>query len=232
MLDKITDIINNGLIIDVFKAEQAIFVNKLIGKYADEINSSSDSTKAFFVYIQNLTFSEAILSLSRIYDKPDNKFPNRCILGLINLLNDKSLIPPPVLQDNQTIEHIKTFGLSDILIKDIEEKDYQKFARHFSWHLKSKYFHDDFLQKISDLKNIRDKELAHNEQKVNVFKISWKTCEDLLIFSKMIIGIIGWAYLSTVYLLDKKYELTPYAKTMECNLLSIFKRLDIIKNGA
>ena len=89
MKKALKDILDNGLVSDLYKAERAIHVNKRIRDNAKYINESKVSSRTLFVYIQTLSFNEAVLALSRIYDNPDKRYPTRCILRVIELLKRK-----------------------------------------------------------------------------------------------------------------------------------------------
>jgi hypothetical protein len=111
MKTEIEDIITKGLVPDIFKAESAIYAHKCIGQYANEINSSQMHIKSFFANIQNMTLTESVLALSRVFDKPNNRFPNRCILGLINKLSTSAEDAPKIIETYQTIEQLKIHGM-------------------------------------------------------------------------------------------------------------------------
>jgi hypothetical protein len=224
----IEDIIKNGLIPDIYKAEQAIFFHKKIGDYSTKINSSKDYIKSFFAYTQNLAFIEAILALSRVYDTPNERYPIRCLKNIILKLKNDTLKAPEIIEDYQTIEQLKIHHMPEIIIKQVEKGDHIQFAKYFSWHIECKMEHGDFQEKLDELKNVRDKALAHNEIINKVFKIKWTTFDYLLQFAQCVIGILGWAYFSTVYMAEGKYELTDMAKRIEFDLISTLKELKII----
>ena len=75
-------------------------------------------------------------------------------------------------------------------------------------------FSGDNEDRISKLKNIRDKRFAHNE---NVFFIDSPTIADLkelIVNAQKIVGTLGWSYLSPaqLYTLEGRYLLSDDAR--------------------
>ena len=60
--------------------------------------------------------------------------------------------------------------------------------------------------------------------------IQWKYVDDLVEFSKVIVGIIGWAFYSTAYTNDTEYFLTDDAKRMSYSLEQLLDDLGLINN--
>ena len=231
MKKALKDILDNGLVSDLYKAERAIHVNKRIRDNAKYINESKVSSRTLFVYIQTLSFNEAVLALSRIYDNPDKRYPTRCILRVIELLKEKSNEAPIVNQTYQTIKLLKHHSFPDILIEDIESQNYESFAHRFGLVLESDY-HDVKLQEsLKELRKIRDKVLAHNEviSKQKLKQIEWSSFDHLVEFAQKVIGLLGWAYYSTAFVHLDHYHLSSDAKQLSSMLGKVLLELDIIK---
>jgi hypothetical protein len=188
--------------------------------------------KSFFANIQNMTLTESVLALSRVFDKPNNRFPNRCILGLINKLSTSAEDAPKIIETYQTIEQLKIHGMPELIIRQVENGNHILFAKYFSYHMDTIYQHDKFRARLKELKTIRDKVLAHNEQTTEVCQVTWTNLDELIGFAHQMIGIVGWAYFSTVYMFNGKYELTEYSKSFASDIACILKDLNVIKNGA
>ncbi|NHJ87927.1 MAG: hypothetical protein FK734_20860 [Asgard group archaeon] len=231
MKKELKDILDKGLVTDLYKAERAIFVNKKIEENAIYINASESYSRQLFIYIQTLSFNEAVLALSRIYDTPDNRYPTRCLLQVIEILKDKNKEAPIVNQTFQTINLLKHHSFPEILIKDIESQNYGNFARRFGLVIESDY-HDVKLQEsIRDLRKIRDKVIAHNEaiSKNILRQIPWSTFELLVDFAQKVIGLLGWAYFNTAFVHFDHYHLSSDAKQISSMLGKVLLKLNIIK---
>ncbi len=227
---EIEDIITKGLRDDIYKSESAIFAFKTISTFAPSISTASDQIQSFFIYVQNLAFSEAILALSRIYDRLD-KHPTRCILNLINKLKIASSCDLQITEPEQTIEQLKLCNFPEYLSQLVQDGKYGRFADCFAHHLIGKYYRTDFQAKLKELKDIRDKLLSHNERTPYEYYITWNNIYDLLAFAQRIVGIIGWAYFNTAYMFEGKYELTEGARSIESNIISVLEKLKIIEKG-
>jgi len=212
MKEQISDIILHGLVTDLYRTERAIIIHQEIGKYSTIINESNSQIKKVFILLQELLFTEAILSLSRIYDTPNKKYPNRCILRLINMLKDSGNNALPIVESHQTLIQIKYFRIPEIVEKYLIVNDHVQFTKYLSWHFEFLFIQTDFQNNIKELKEIRDKILAHNEVGVNIKVIKWTTFDELIAFVKMVIGIIGWAFLSTAYMHNGKHSLSDDAE--------------------
>ena len=80
--------------------------------------------------------------------------------------------------------------------------------------------------KMTDFSN---KAFAHNENTNSLSPINWQDVNDLLIFIKNIVGIIGWAYFSTIYMFHGKYELTDDTQRLENCIIQILLDLKVIE---
>ena len=113
MIKDIEEILNNGMVIDVFKTEKAFAVYNKIGEYANELNNSCFSTTNSFRYYQKLAFNEGILSLARLYDKKNNFYPNRCIDSLVKKIKSSLQDPPEIVGKAKVIDKIDAYGFDN-----------------------------------------------------------------------------------------------------------------------
>lgn len=229
MLEKLKDLLDFGIISDLYKAQRSLYIHRMIGTHAAEINKAENYKKELFVLLQNLTFSDATLALARVYDNPDNKYPNRCIRAVIDLLKELAVTDHSIIEKYQLIDQIRIHQFPDLLIKHVEEGNTGEFTKCFAWHLEGRYWYPDFQSKISELKSIRDKILAHNESTTEEYKAKYQTFEDLIYFTQSIVAVIGIAYFSTVYSINEKYVLQDDAQRISFNLKQILQDLGIIE---
>ncbi len=228
--DKIKDILETGIVSDLFKAQRSLYVHRIIGKHSKDINNAMRYQREIFVLLQNLTFSDMTLALTKLYDKPNKHYPNRCILALIKVLKEYAEDSPTIILDHQLIETIGLHGLPDFLINDIKIKDYSGFTQHYALHLESMYNHPDLQQKIEELKSVRDKHIAHNEATTVQHRAQYKTFEDLISFCQPIVSVVGLAYFSKVYSLNEKYVLQDAAESLSYSILQLLIDLGIIED--
>jgi hypothetical protein len=231
MKKEIADIIFQGLVIDLYKAERAIFINKEIGKHALLINKSKPEIRRLFILIQNLTFNEAILSLSRIYDKPDKNYPNRCVLRIFKFLKELGDNAPIANNKEKTLEQLKYLRFNAETVKHLLEDDHIQFAQCLYLDFETEYIQTEFQSKLKKLKLIRDKMLAHNEDEKIIQKFQWEEFDELISFIKKINGIIGWAYLNTDYMFQGIYRLSGTAEREKHIITNTLKELKILNEA-
>jgi hypothetical protein len=224
--DELEDIINNGLREDIYIAQREYFLCREIDSSLVFMVQSSEHIQKFFHYVRNLALNETIMALNRLYDNPDKKFPNRSLLKVISALKKSN--PPHIAETFQTIEQMQFHCMPPRLILSVEANDHENFAPLFASYLENEIEHH-FKSDIATIKPIRNKILAHNENTLEEFNFKWESFDRLLGFAEKVIGILGWAYFSTAYMIDGKYELTEDAKRMSGNYLALLKDLKIIE---
>jgi hypothetical protein len=231
MKERLSDIILQGLVTDLYRTERAIFIHKEIGKYSELINDSKSHIKRIFILLQSFCFNEAILSLSRVYDYPSSKYQNRCVLRVIEILKESGEDALPITETYQTIEQMRYFRIPEMVEKYLMQRDNVQFTKYLSWHFEFVLIQTPFQEKIKELKEIRDKILAHNEVVNNVKTIKWTTFDELIDFVKMVIGIVGWAFLSTVYMQDGKHLLSEDAEREKFIIRNMLIELGILNEA-
>jgi hypothetical protein len=227
LIENIKDVLEVGIVSDLFKAQRSYYVHRMIGKHAKEINKAKRHQREVFVLLQNLMFSDMTLALTKLFDTP-KKYPTRCILTLIDQLKELSINAPAIIETIQLIDQVRVHEFPDILIQDVNEKNFTGFTQHFAWHIESMYYYPGFQKKIEELKTVRDKHIAHNEATEIQHKARYKTFEDLIYYCQSVVSIVGMAYFSTIYSLNEKYLLQDDAKRISYQLEHLMKDLGII----
>jgi hypothetical protein len=231
MKDRISDIILQGLVTDLYRTERAIFIHKEIGQYSGLINNSKSNIKKIFILLQSFCFNEAILSLSRVYDYPSLKYQNRCVLRLIEILKESGENALPISETYQTLDQIRYFRIPEMVGEYLMQRDHVEFTKYLSLHFELVLIQTPFQDKIKELKEIRDKILAHNEVVNDVKTITWTTFDELIDFVKMVVGIVGWAFLSTAYMQNGKHLLTEDAEREKYIIRNMLKELGILNEA-
>jgi hypothetical protein len=212
MKHELEDIILKGLAKDLYQAERSIFLYRRIIKYAEPINGSTQSIKDLFRLIQLLTFRDAIMSVARIYDFPQNRYPNRCIFRLLKILEEAGNNALPITESYQTIEQLHYLRMPPMLVDLVRENDHIKFTNYLSKFLLTETYQPEFRNTLEELKRVRDKILAHNEPTTLDHSIQFKNLDLLIDFVKKVIGIVSWAFLSTAYMIKGKHQLSDDAE--------------------
>lgn len=196
-MDKIWDILQRGIVTDLFKAEKALCVLRTIGKRSYEINKLHKSVISSFAYYQNVCVHEYISSIARVYDKPNRHNETRCLERLIELLKDQAYIIPEIVENYQSIIHLKYYDFPPILIERIKEGNKAQFTRTLRIVLLSDLSQLGNQRKV--IKDWRDKILSHNDADSKIDQINFDETDQLLEFGWKVAVLIGWTYFTTVY---------------------------------
>lgn len=223
VIHEIKDIIEEGLRNEIFRAERAIAIYQEIAQNSDEINRGSEHPKRVLGYLQKLTISEAVLATTKLYD-PVGKYPTRSIHLLLNLLEEKADKFPKVIQKLNTKMEMEQLNVPNYIISKVDLEDSSQFPKHLSQFYRSLVYDSEVEKLLNEVKNFRDKRVAHNERTKKNLSFNWNSIKQLLEFPKQIVGIIGWAYLNTVYMHNNEYRLSFNATTLTASIRGLIKQ--------
>ena len=231
--EKLEKIVRDGIATDIFIAERAYAVFKTIGEKSGEINSLRGSS-TFFVSAQAAFKDQFLLSMARLFDNPSDKYETRCIKGVINLLAESPRSLPKIVERPNLWQVMSDVGFSasDLRLVNQTNNDQEvtlTVVKHFRNILSSK----EVKPLLKNLKSIRDKRLAHNELettdpsilKETMDKVTFKDLLGLVEIAKSFVGVIGWAYMSTVFMHGGRYIMTKDAERPMNSLIHILKKL-------
>lgn len=207
--DYIEDIVKEGLVKDIFKAEQAYELVKTIGLKSKEMKSGHfrDYDELFGTFQYSLQ-AETLLAVAKIYDPPSKKYPTRCLRGVLEFLSEHTNELPVIREPLQLRQHLSIMNVPKELINNALVNS-SAFAKSFSTYIENQLNEPSILDAIQKLKQIRDKSICHNEKiDFEILGPTWKSLKDLIEISKNVVGVLGWAYFSTAYVIDGEYILT------------------------
>ncbi len=201
-LERLRDVVSKGVAIDVYHAEEALFLDELIGKNAESINEASFGQ--FFGSQQNLLGKELILATNRIFEHGRGRYLLRSIPSALMTLSDSA----------GSIEIQNRIALIDYLVdKDVASLEVldsrsdaqltELFVECFSSKLPNIGGDHELSPAIAKLKTVRDKRLAHHESVASdISAATYAEIQQLLEIAKEFLSIMGSAYLSTAYQVD------------------------------
>lgn len=198
MTETIDDYFNQGLVAQAFLAEQNILIWQQVAGEISFLKKQPKHVQDLYKFIQQAAQTNFVLSLGKLYDATNKKYPTRCILSFLDLLTTGDLTVVKIVETTNTIKLLHEFNCNKALIDAVNDPDPKLFLQLFISHFRQKYNELSLQQDINTLKNMRDKAVAHNEV-VGSLKFDFKTAERLLNFASQLISIFGMAYHSTIW---------------------------------
>ncbi len=195
-MNKLKDIIEKGILIDLMKAERALSVFNVIAKHSPQINIQTKEFITTYAYFQALAFNEFILATSRIFDKYSKRNNTRCIDAVIHFLRNNSNNLPAIDNKYQLKLNLIEFSVPDYFFEPLDSNDDLLYADRMAM-----YYEIELINFRNDLKSIRewrDKHLAHNER-FKKTSIRVNETEPFLTFGWQFVIIMGWSYFGTIY---------------------------------
>lgn len=229
---ELEEIVLHGIAVDIFTAERAYCMFTTIGKESNLIGSNN--YQEFFRSAQAAFRDQFLLAMGRLFDKASDRNKTRCIAGIIELIENNSFRLPAIVERTNLCMVMRNSNFGEESLKMVlnEKKDEEiaiEIVNHFKQLLNSK----ENLRLSEKLKEIRDKRLAHNDLKITTDSelidkidiITFKDLYSLVEIAKHFIGVIGWAFMSMVFMHDGEYHLTESAKRPRHLLLQLFDKL-------
>lgn len=198
----INEVFNQGLVLQAFQAERNILIWQYIGNEKDFLKLQDNDTKELYSFLQLSAQTNFILSLGKLFDKPDKRHPTRCILSFLKLLGKKSSEGIEIIETTSTIKLLKEYNSPQALIDAVTSEDKALFPKLFASHYFDRYENASLEKDIETLRLMRNKVVAHNEA-VETLYFPFETSTRLLDFATGLIAIFGMAYHSTIWKTDK-----------------------------
>lgn len=223
--NQLEEVIRQGITPDIFRMERAYALFHVIANHANTINQSQgESFGELFGALQEILVNEAISAAARLYDRPSKTFPTRCIRAVLDFLTIQAK-DFPIIYDpyNLKLNLISLDVPSELqILADVEPA---RFSVALAEHYRSILDGDHVKKILSQVKLIRDKRLAHNEHTSVESDLVWKELQELMSHAKNLVGLLGWAYFNTAYVMDGEYLMANDAKRPAIALTSLFRKL-------
>lgn len=217
-------IIQDGLASDIFRAERAIALLQVSGTRADEINSGNGNFGELFGAFQAALTTEATLAIARLYDRPSQRHPTRCLAGVLDFLAEHNDELPKIREPHQLGLSLLTMNPPTELLEIVNDGS-AAFGTAFATFGRELLSIPERRENIDRLKILRDKSLAHNEHVATIDAPTWNALIDLIELAKQVVGIFGWAYFSTAYTINGEYIMSEDARRASRALARLLDRL-------
>ncbi|MBN3960376.1 hypothetical protein [Nostoc sp. NMS8] len=220
--DKLEDIVKQGVRIDILDAEEAIKLYEIIGNHKDALTKNNFDN--LFGVLQSLLVRNTILSINKIYERPNKKYPPRSLPAAIEILKDNC--NELKIEYREQLEYkLNNWGFDRKCLLSLSDSELTNIvAEALSRKLPSK-------DEIKNIRDVRDKRVAHHESidETKIESIMWRHLDDLLVRAKKIVGVIGNHYLGSLYEIDGKYVLSDNASETSRSLMRLLKQAGIVK---
>jgi hypothetical protein len=222
----------SGIAADVFIAERAYSMFKMIGDNGGSIAKSE--YREFFKSSQGAFKDQFLLAMARLFDKPSNRNKTRCILGVIDLIVKNSFRLPNIIEKNNLFLVMKNAGFDEETLSLIYQNDRdEEIAIRIATYYKEILNSPTITRLSGKIKEIRDQRLAHNDLIVSTSidlsdtldVVTFKELFSLISVAKDFVGIIGWAFMSMVFMNDREYSLTNDAVRPSYSLADLISKL-------
>uniref|UniRef100_A0AB33KW74 HEPN AbiU2-like domain-containing protein n=2 Tax=unclassified Tenacibaculum TaxID=2635139 RepID=A0AB33KW74_9FLAO len=202
-MNKIKNIIIKGLLKEVQIAERSLKLNEKISKSYSNIESQNKKDIAYIIY--NLTYTEMVLALSRLYDEPSKKYPTRCLKSLYKITKEQNLSEELSKFRSESELNLYKFGFYPELIKLLKSDSNRKFIKHSTNFFEAEEINPPLVGNIQKLKTIRDKLLAHNEDIEIDTSVPYKMAYELIDHAKKVLSFFSLTYTGITLFIGNKF---------------------------
>jgi len=191
--------------------ERAYHLHKAIGVNADILNDySRGNFGELFGAVQEAMECEAVLAVARVYDKPSKRFPTRCMHRALDLMELSADELPEIVEAYNTQDHLRTFGAPPDIVQAVNLGK-AEFIRIYVLFFRDILNSTSIISKVERLKDLRDKRIAHNDS-AGIVGPTWESLNELIQQAQEFVGVVGWAFFSTVYIAGDSYMLSSDAE--------------------
>ena len=148
MTEQIDESFKQGIVSQAFQAERNILIWQYIATESEFLSKQGKYVKSLYLYLQQSAQTNFVLSIGKLFDKPDKKFPTRCILSFLELVESTSSNAVEIIETTGTISLLKKYNCPKDLITAVTAKDKSTFPKLFAEYYRNRYNSED-LKRIS-----------------------------------------------------------------------------------
>ena len=222
-----------GIVADLFAAEQTYALLKQIGQNANAINQANFG--ALFGPLQSVLSNAFFLSIAKLFEKPSKKYPTRSIPSVLQLLESSS----NELLVGQRIIVMRRLAAAGMNIESLAEiSDSAITSRIVQFYYRSLPSTElvawcEMSRSLHAVVTRRDKVVAHNEMidRSALPHTSWADIEQLMSYAKGFIDVVGIGYISKAFASDDgHYFLTSDAQVASHVLSKLLIKAGVLEN--
>jgi len=208
---ELDSLLKRGLVADIFRMERAHSLLEAIGANAAQLNDRNNGNFGdLFGALQSSLVVDCLLSTARLFDRPNPRYPTRCMRYVVNFVGDHAAALPALREPYQLGLALQAAGLEATLGPYVA-KGSSDFAMSLVAYYSALLDNAATSATIEALKTIRDKAVAHNEHVESVTGPTWAEMRQLVAHAKHFVGILGWTWAGTAYAINGTFILTEDA---------------------
>lgn len=208
--EQLREVIKHGITVDIFDADRAWF---LVQEILDTHNSLASSWKTFSGHLASMAVNQITLSVCKIFEVEKRSYPIWSIPAALKILSANA----EVLRVNNRLAVERRLAWAGFTLGDVSDEDLTRhIAAHFERTLPNTQYKGTSLlacQTLDRLKLWRDKRVAHNEivDPDHLPPVEMNDVWELLTHAKRFVGVVGHAYIETVFDSDEGNYLSSNA---------------------
>jgi hypothetical protein len=189
--NRLKDYLTNGLVVEIYLADQAYALAEEIGKHAEQINAAGFAD--LFFSLQIMLSDRQTLAATKLLDAERNKYLIRSIPGTLNLLERHATLWR--IPERRRLYQALTQGAGSGTTTHLERLGNDELTYKVVEHFRGK------LPESEPLQEIRDKRIAHNEaiEPSDLQPVTWGQAIASINFAKNFLTTIGYGYLNIAF---------------------------------
>jgi hypothetical protein len=222
-----------GIVGDLFTAEQTYALLKQIGQNANAINQANFG--ALFGPLQSILSNTFFLSVAKLFEKPSKKYPTRSIPSVLQLL-ERSSYELLIEQRIVVMRRLAAAGMSIEALAEMPDSGITlTIVQFYNRSLPSTELATwcGISRSLRAVVTRRDKVVAHNEMidRSTLPQTSWADIEQLISYTKGFIDVGGIGYISTGFASDDgHYFLTRDAQLAAHVLKKLLTKAGVLES--
>ena len=220
--DQLKEMIEQGPVSSLFRAEQAEAYLDASGKFAKQIDSHRFGE--FFIVYQAFAIDMFVVSITKMYEPQKNQYQLNSLPAILEFIKKHSL-SLKIEQPNLLVQQV---ALDPELQQATKGLEGEALTIELISYLEQQMPKIESNTALDALKALRDKSVVHSErvEMTSLPKTSWESTKALLAYAQRFIGLIGNGYLSTSYTFpDGDYVLSQDAARLGGKTISLLAAL-------
>lgn len=215
----------DGILKDVLLAERSYSLNREINTSHSKIPKGVEADISWILY--DLSYTEMVLSLCRIYDNPDKRFPTRCLKQVYKFIKDSDY-DLDIPYKEEVLLQSPFFDIPSSFINLFQESSNKDFNRRAVAYFETEEINEPIITALETLKTIRDKLLAHNEDVPVDTLVRYDNIEVLLKHAQNAIAFFSLGYCGIHLKASDRFYLSSSAGKWRHS----FKKFSAKQNGS